>query len=55
MESGHCLLQLEEDHVKEMGVVKVGHRLWLCRQLSELRRSAKVMVSGVDIEHFLSQ
>ena len=55
IETGHVLLQLEEEHIKEIGVVKVGHRLLLCEQLRELRRLAKAAVGGVDMESLLSQ
>ena len=53
--SGRGLLQLEEAHLKEMGVVKVGHRLELCDRLRELCRVAKVVTGGVDMECLLSQ
>ena len=53
--SGRSLLLLEEAHVKEMGVVKVGHRLELCDRLRELRRAAKVVAGGIDVECLLSQ
>lgn len=55
VDSGRSVLQLKEEHVKEMGVTKVGHRLHLCGQITELRRSAKLAISGVDMEQLLSQ
>ena len=38
--SGHVLLQLCEEHMKEMGVKIVGHRLELLRQIDKLRNRA---------------
>ena len=38
--SGHVLLQLCEEHMKEMGVKIVGHRLELLRQIDKLRNKA---------------
>jgi hypothetical protein len=38
--SGNLLLSLEESHLKEMGVVKVGHRLELVEAIHGLRREA---------------
>ena len=55
VESGRGLLQLEEAHLKEMGVSKVGHRLELCEQLRELRGMAGATPSGEDMERLLSQ
>ena len=55
IESGRQLLQLKEDHLKEMGVGKVGHRLRLCEHLRELRRLAEVTADGVDMDSLLSQ
>ena len=55
IETGSGLLQLQESHLKEMGVTKIGHRLHLCDQLRELRRKAKVTADGVEIDHLLSQ
>ena len=55
VESGRGLLRLEEDHLKEMGVAKVGHRLQLCEHLRELRRAARVSVGGLDMDCLLSQ
>lgn len=55
VDSGRSVLQLKEEHVREMGVTKVGHRLQLCGQISELRRSAKLAINGVDMQQFLSQ
>lgn len=38
--SGRLLLALEESHLKEMGVVKVGHRLDILEAIHALRREA---------------
>ena len=38
--SGNLLLTLEESHLKEMGVVKVGHRLEIMEAIHGLRREA---------------
>ena len=38
--SGNLLLTLEESHLKEMGVVKVGHRLELMEAIHGLQREA---------------
>ena len=45
--SGRVLLQLTEDHLKEMGVSKVGHRITLYTRLNELRREEGIML-GVE-------
>ena len=55
IESGRELLQLKEEHLKEMGVGNVGHRLRLCEHIRELRRSAKVTADGEDMNHLLTQ
>lgn len=48
--SGRILMQLTEEHLKEMGVRKVGHRLALLGSLDELkRREAWGSVSGEEI------
>ena len=36
--SGNLLLMLEESHLKEMGVVKIGHRLELMEAIHGLQR-----------------
>ena len=41
--SGRLLLSLEESHLKEMGVVKVGHRLEIMEGIRELRREAGLL------------
>ena len=46
--SGRILLQLTEDHLKEMGVRKVGHRITLCTRLNELRREEGITLG---VEH----
>ena len=38
--SGSLLLSLEESHLKEMGIVKVGHRLEIMEAIHKLRREA---------------
>ena len=35
---GESLLALQEDHLKEMGVSSVGHRLELVKAIEELRK-----------------
>ena len=40
IQSGSLLLALEESHLKEMGVVKVGHRLGIMEAINHLRREA---------------
>ena len=41
--SGKLLLALEEDHLKEMGVVTVGHRLEMMESIHELQREAGLL------------
>ena len=38
--SGRILLNLCEDHLKDMGVTKVGHRLEILGNIVELRKRA---------------
>ena len=38
--TGNILLTLEESHLKEMGVLKVGHRLEIMEGIHSLRREA---------------
>ena len=55
MESGRCLLRLQEAHLKEMGVAKVGHRLELVDRISELRSAAGVVGESLDIDCLLTK
>lgn len=42
--SGEVLLELKEEHLKDMGVRKIGHRLLLLKKLAELTKQK----TGVD-------
>ena len=55
LESGRGLVRLQETHLKEMGVAKVGHRLELAARVSELRRAAGVTGDGVDVHSLLAK
>lgn len=47
---GSVLLRLEEEHLKEMGIVKVGDRLLLLEALDDLRKRAGLVPSVAHIE-----
>ena len=47
---GSVLLRLEEEHLKEMGIVKVGDRLSLLEALDDLRKRAGLVPSVAHIE-----
>ncbi len=40
---GNSLVGLQEEHLKEIGVLKVGHRLKLLKCIDELRRDADLV------------
>ena len=48
-------MRLQEAHLKEMGVAKVGHRLELAARVSELRRAAGVTGDGIDVHSLLAK
>ncbi len=43
MDSGNILLSLTEDHLKEMGISKVGHRVKIVSLIDGLRRGAALI------------
>lgn len=47
---GSVLLRLEEEHLKEMGIVKVGDRLLLLEALDDLRKRAGLVPSVTHVE-----
>ena len=52
--SGEVLLELQEEHLKELGIWKVGHRVLLCKKIQELKGSTNshdliTLNSAVDI------
>ena len=55
--TGRRLLSLQEEHLKEIGVIKVGHRLELSFQIDELRKAAGWVsrAAFVDIPTLLNQ
>lgn len=56
--SGRVLVSLTEDHLKEMGVARVGHRLELMGHLEELRRGAGLVpreVALMDVSTLLQR
>jgi len=55
--SGNILAQLCENHLKEMGVGRVGHRLELLGQIDQLRSKAGLVQRSkfVDIPTLLKQ
>ena len=54
---GSVLLRLEEGHLKEIGVVKVGDRLLLLEALDDLRKRAGLVpsVSHVEVDMLVDQ
>ena len=55
--TGRRLLSLQEEHLKEIGVIKVGHRLELSFHIDELRKAAGWVsrAAFVDISTLLNQ
>ena len=47
---GSVLLRLEEEHLKEMGIAKVGDRLALLEALDDLRKRAGLVPSVAHVE-----
>lgn len=54
---GESLLALEEEHLKEMGIFNVGHRLKIMRVIDDLRREVGLVsrANYVDISYLISQ
>ena len=55
--TGQLLLSLEESHLREMGVIKVGHRLEIMEGIYQLRKEAGLIDRSkfVDIKSLLKQ
>ena len=55
--TGRLLLSLEESHLQEMGVAKVGHRLEIMEGINQLRKEAGLIERSrlVDIKSLLKQ
>lgn len=54
---GESVVALEEEHLKEMGVVSVGHRLELIKAIEELRKECGFVSREkyVDVAYVISQ
>ena len=50
-------MALQEEHLKEMGVVKIGHRLELVRSINKLRKKVGLvsMEKYADMCHLMTQ
>ncbi len=55
--TGKLLLSLEEEHLKEMGLFTVGHRLEIMEAIHELRQNAGLVDNSklVDVKTLLKQ
>ena len=55
--SGEILLSLTEEHLKEMGVASVGHRLKLSKAIEDLRRECGLLSRDryTNVDHIMSQ